>query len=241
MKVSVIVPVKNESGAIKLILDKMPNYVHEVIVVDGNSTDNTVEIAQAHPRVDKVIIQQSRGKGGALSAGFAKATGDLIAIIDADGSMEPSELSDYIEKFPQYDVVKGSRYLQGGGSTDLTAIRSVGNKALTALANFLFKQKWSDMAYGYAVFSSKAVEELALTNYDKMGSFFGHKSYGQGFEIETLMFTRAARRGMKICEVPSFEGDRISGSSNLRAVRDGFRVLFALIIERSRSTPSQLK
>jgi glycosyltransferase involved in cell wall biosynthesis len=239
MKITVIVPVKNEAPSIAWILDRIPTYVAEVIVVDGNSTDDSVALASSHPRVSNVIVQRSNGKGAALSAGFAIATGELVAIIDADGSMKPAELSRYLEKFPEYDVVKGSRYLQGGGSTDLTLIRSLGNKVLTGLANILFQQKWTDMAYGYAVFKKSVLDDLALTNYDKLGSILGHKSYGQGFEIETLMFTRAARRKMKIVEVPSFEENRIAGSSNLRAVRDGFRVLIAIFVERSRSIPEE--
>jgi glycosyltransferase involved in cell wall biosynthesis len=239
LKVSLIVPVKNEAPTIEWILDKIPTYVSEVIVVDGNSNDETVSIAKRHARVSHVIVQISKGKGAALSAGFAIATGELVAIIDADGSMQPAELSKYLEKFPEYDVVKGSRYLPGGGSTDLTFIRSFGNRLLTRLANVLFEQSWTDMAYGYAVFKRSVLDDLALTNYDKLGSILGHKSYGQGFEIETLMFTRAARRKMKIVEVPSFEDDRIAGSSNLRAIRDGFRVLIALFVERSRTVPAE--
>ena len=239
MKVSLIVPVKNEAPTIEWLLNQIPPDISEIIVVDGNSHDKTVELARGHQRVSRVIVQRSKGKGAALSAGFAIATGELVAIIDADGSMKPSELSKYIEKFPEYDVVKGSRYLQSGGSTDLTFVRSLGNRLLTRLANLLFDQSWTDMAYGYAVFKRSVLDELALTDYDKLGSILGHKSYGQGFEIETLMFTRAARRKMKIIEVPSFEENRIAGSSNLRAMRDGFRVLIALFVERSRSVPEE--
>jgi glycosyltransferase involved in cell wall biosynthesis len=237
--VSLIIPVKNEAPTIELILDQIPTYIFEIIVVDGNSNDETVELSRRHRRVSHVIVQRSKGKGAALSAGFAKATGELVAIIDADGSMQPAELSNYLEKFPDYDVVKGSRYLHGGGSTDITFMRSLGNRLLTRLANVLFEQSWTDMAYGYAVFKRSVLEDLALTNYDKLGSILGHKSYGQGFEIETLMFTRAARRKMKIVEVPSFERERIAGSSNLRAIRDGLRVLIALIVERSRFVPAE--
>jgi glycosyltransferase involved in cell wall biosynthesis len=235
---TVVVPVKNESGSLKMFLDQIPEFVSEIIVVDGNSTDNSFEIASTHARVSRVVKQLSRGKGAALSMGFALAKGDLVAIIDADGSMEPTELAKFIAFFPEFDVVKGSRYLEGGGSTDLTLFRSVGNKILTGLANFLFKTNWTDMAYGFAVFTRESVESLALTNFDKLGSFLGHKSYGQGFEIETLMFCRAAKRNLKIKEIASFESDRVSGSSNLRAIRDGFRVLAALLIESLRSQSS---
>jgi glycosyltransferase involved in cell wall biosynthesis len=234
MKVSLVIPVRNEEKNLLFVLDKVPDDIFEIIIVDGNSSDGTVAFAKSHPRKPTVLRQKSRGKGAALSAGFAAATGDLVAIIDADGSMDPGEIALFLSGFPSADIVKGSRYLNGGGSSDLTIIRSSGNRILTKIANVLFKQSWTDMAYGFAVFKREILEDLALTNYDKLGSLFGHKSYGQGFEIETLMFTRAARRNLLLVEVPSYEYDRISGASNLRAIRDGFRVLFALIIERAR-------
>ena len=225
---------RNEASNLKWVLDRIPSQIHEIIVVDGNSTDATVRTALEHARSPKVLHQNSKGKGGALSLGFANATGDVVAIIDADGSMDPSELDSFVAKFPDFDIVKGSRYLKNAGSDDLTFIRSIGNKTLTKIANAWFDQEWTDMAYGYAVFKNTVIHELALTNYDRLGSFFGHKSYGQGFEIETLMFVRAAKRKYKIIEVPSFEAQRISGSSNLRAIRDGFRVLITMIVENHR-------
>ena len=235
--VSVIVPAKNEAETIVSLLDAIPDWVDEIIVVDGQSGDETFNLSASHPRVSVTVQQRSKGKGAALSAGFARATCDLVAIIDADGSMNPQELGSYIAVFPGCDIAKGSRYIQGGGSSDLTFIRSIGNRALTRIANILFKQHWTDMAYGYAVFERKLLSSLALTNYDGLGSIGTRKAYGQGFEIETLMFTRAARRGLEIKEIPSYETSRIAGASNLRAVRDGFRVLFSLLIERARSVP----
>jgi glycosyltransferase involved in cell wall biosynthesis len=237
LKISIIIPVKNEADNINTLLDHLPLNRYEIIIVDGNSTDKTVSIALEHKIKPNVIVQQSSGKGAALSAGFKKATGDLIIIIDADGSMNPKELPRFIEKFPEYDVVKGSRYLPGAGSADLTLVRSLGNRSLTKLANYWFNQNWTDMAYGYAAFKRETLEDLALMHIDKLGNFFGHKSYGQGFEIETLIFTRAAHRGLKVCEIPSYEFIRNHGTSNLRAIRDGIRVLLTLFVEKSRNFP----
>lgn len=232
---SIVIPVFNESESLKQVLDLLPNDLHEVILVDGNSKDNTVEIGSIHPKVSRVLKQKAKGKGAALSSGFASATGELIAIIDADGSMDPGELFRFMEKIPHYDIVKGSRYLPNGGSSDITLVRSVGNKALTFVANKFFRQKWTDLAYGLALFRASIIKDIGLTNFDQLGSFFGHKTYGQGFEIETLMFTRAAKRGFKIAEIWSWEAGRVSGASNLRALRDGIRVMMSLLIEKSRS------
>lgn len=235
--VSLVIPAKNELASLPTVLNSIPSYVDEVIIVDGHSGDGTLEYAKSHPRVDKVVRQRSKGKGAALSAGFANATMDLVAIIDADGSMDLRELEVFLKVIPRFGIVKGSRYLKGGGSSDLTWFRSFGNKALTEIANRFFQQEWTDMAYGFAVFDRDLLQGLALTNYDALGSIFSHKAYGQGFEIETLMFCRAARRGINLMEVPSFEKDRIAGASNLRAIRDGIRVLVALLAERARSVP----
>jgi glycosyltransferase involved in cell wall biosynthesis len=235
--VSLVIPAKNELASLPTVLDSIPPYVDEVIIVDGHSSDGTLEYAKSHPRVDKVVRQRSKGKGAALSTGFAHATMDLVAIIDADGSMDLRELEVFLKVIPRFGIVKGSRYLEGGGSSDLTWFRSFGNKALTEIANRFFQQEWTDMAYGFAVFDRDLLQGLALTNYDALGSIFSHKAYGQGFEIETLMFCRAARRGINLMEVPSFEKDRIAGASNLRAIRDGVRVLVALFVERARSVP----
>ena len=236
--VSLIIPAMNESATLTSIIDSVPTYVDEIIVIDGRSKDNTFEIASNHPRVNKVLRQRSRGKGAALSLGFAMASCDLVAIIDADGSMDPAELKDFLNMFPQAEIVKGSRSKKmGGTSADLTIFRDLGNRVLTKLCNFWFKENWTDLAYGYAVVDRKALGKLGLSSYDEMGSVFGHKSYGQGFEIEALIFCRSSNWGFRVLEVASAEHRRISGSSNLRAIRDGFRVLSAIIIEKNRSKP----
>ena len=238
--VSLIIPAMNESATLTSIIDSVPTYVDEIIVIDGRSKDNTFEIASNHPRVNKVLRQRSRGKGAALSLGFAVATCDLVAIIDADGSMDPAELKKFLNMFPQAEIVKGSRSKKlGGTSADLTIFRDLGNRVLTKLCNVWFKENWTDLAYGYAVVERKALGKLGLSSYDEMGSVFGHKSYGQGFEIEALIFCRSSKWGFRVLEVASAEHRRISGSSNLRAIRDGFRVLSAIIIEKNRSKPNE--
>ncbi len=238
--VSLIIPAMNESATLTSIIDSVPTYVDEIIVIDGRSKDDTFEIASNHPRVNKVLRQRSRGKGAALSLGFAVATCDLVAIIDADGSMDPAELKGFLNMFPQAEIVKGSRSKKlGGTSADLTVFRDLGNRVLTKLCNIWFKENWTDLAYGYAVVDRNALGKLGLSSYDEMGSVFGHKSYGQGFEIEALIFCRSSKWGFRVLEVASAEHRRISGSSNLRAIRDGFRVLSAIIIEKNRSKPNE--
>ncbi len=210
--VSVVIPTLNEAMNLPWVLRRMPSYVDEVVIVDGRSKDDTVDVARAL-RVDVLVVSEPRaGKGCALRAGFAAASGDIIVMLDADGSMDPQEIGWFISPLQHdFDFVKGSRHVTGGGSEDLTWLRRVGNQALTGLANMVLHSNYSDLCYGYIAFRRECLEVLQLES--------------DGFEIETELIVRAAKAGLRIAEVPSLELDRISGNSNLQTFRDGWRVL----------------
>lgn len=216
--VSVVIPTLNEAKNLPWVLRRMPSYVDEVVIVDGRSQDNTVGVARAL-REDVVIVEEKRkGKGVALRSGFAAASGDIIVMLDADGSMDPQEIGWFVSPLQHdYDFVKGSRHVTGGGSEDLTWLRRTGNRALTALANAVLHSNYSDLCYGYIAFRRECLEVLQLES--------------DGFEIETELIVRAARAGLRIAEVPSIELDRISGASNLQTFRDGWRVLATMARE----------
>ena len=166
--------------------------------------------------------------------GFRSASGELIAMIDGDGSMDANEIPRFFDALIDgADVAKGTRY-GTGGSEDLTLFRDLGNRVLTRVVNSTFGVDWDDLAYGFAAFRKSAILRLNLDHLDDQHSILGHKAYGQGFEIETLLFCRSSRLGLKVVEVPSVERARIAGASNLRAVRDGFRVCAAIVAERVR-------
>jgi glycosyltransferase involved in cell wall biosynthesis len=196
----------------------MPSYVDEVVIVDGRSVDHTVAVAKAL-RSDVVVVAEPRkGKGVAVRAGLSAASGDIIVMLDADGSMDPREIGWFVSPLQHdYDFVKGSRYVTGGGSEDITWLRSAGNLALTALANTVLRSNYSDLCYGYIAMRRECLDVLQLES--------------DGFEIETELIVRAARAGLRIAEVPSIELDRISGASNLQTFRDGWRVLRTLARE----------
>ncbi len=217
--VSVVIPTLNEAMNLPWVLRRMPSYVDEVVIVDGRSLDATVDVARAL-RLDVVVVAETRpGKGNAIRAGFAAATGDIIVMLDGDGSMDPQEIGWLVTPLQHdYDFVKGSRYVTGGGSDDLTWLRSNGNRALTGLANAVLHSNYSDLCYGYIALRRECVDILELKS--------------DGFEIETELIVRAARAGLRIAEVPSHELCRISGQSNLHTFRDGWRVLRTLARER---------
>ena len=238
-RVSVVIPTRNEARNIPVVLSALPrDLVDEVILVDGNSTDRTVEVAlAAYPEL--VVVRQTRkGKGNALAAEFEAVTDDYIVMIDADGSMDPKEICDFIAALDSgADYAKGSRFMPGGGSADITAIRKLGNLVLNGTTNVLFRTHFTDLCYGYNAFRRECVRTFALPPAHD-DSVAAH--WGDGFEIETLINVRVAKAGMQISEVASFESERLFGESNLRTFRDGWRVLRTIMRERFGATPETL-
>jgi len=227
---SVVIPARNEAKNIPFVLERLPVGVSEVILVDGNSVDDTIAVAQQY-RPDIVVVHQSRrGKGNALAAGFSAATGDYIVMIDADGSMDPTEIPDFVDALDAgADYAKGTRFAAGGGSDDISRTRDMGNKFLNGITNLLFRTKYSDLCYGYNAFRRECIAAFALPDaHDTSAPAF----WGDGFEIETLINVRVAKCKLAIAEVGSFEYPRISGESNLRTFRDGSRVLVTIMRER---------
>lgn len=220
-RVSVIIPAKNEAKNLPHVLPNIPVWVDEVILVDGQSTDDTIEVAQRLRPGIRVVEQIGRGKGAALRTGFAAATGEIIVMLDADGSTSPGEIGMFV-RLLRYgaDFVKGSRFLQGAGTSDMGMLRRLGNAGLTFLVRLLFGGSYSDLCYGYNAFWARYLPLLALD--------------GDGFEIETMMNVRALRAGLKVVEIHSFEAERIHGSSNLRTFPDGWRVLKTIFKEWAR-------
>ena len=216
--VAVVIPTLNEARNLEHVLPKIPDWVNEIILVDGFSTDDTVAVAKALcPRV-QVVYEKVKGKGAALRAGFAAATSDLIVMIDADGSTAPEEIPDFVDALNEgADFAKGSRYMAGGGSADITVIRSLGNLVFTYLVRWAFGGEFTDLCYGYNAFRRDALPYLELD--------------GDGFEIETMMNIRAHTLGLKVVEIPSFEQERIHGQSNLRTIPDGWRVIKTIFSE----------
>ena len=219
--VSVVIPTYNEEANLPHVLRRIPEQVDEVVVVDGHSADRTVEVAkECWPDV-RVIYQTGTGKGNALACGFAQSSGDIIVMLDADGSTDPQEIPRFVAALETgADFVKGSRFITGGGSDDFTPLRRFGNRMLSRMVNVLFGTNYTDLCYGYTAFRRSCLDEFSVD--------------ANGFEVETLMNVRAARSGVSIAEVPSFEHLRLSGDSNLSTRKDGIRVLRTIIAEKFR-------
>lgn len=223
--VSVVIPTLNEAENLRLLLPRIPEWIHEIIIVDGRSVDGTVEVALEMLPDIKIVLERRRGKGAALRAGFEAATGDIVVMMDADGSMDPDEILLFVAALMSgADFAKGSRFLQGAGTTDMTLFRRIGNLYLTYAVRLLYGSYFSDLCYGYMAFWRKHVPIL--------------RSDCDGFEIETLINIRALKNHLKVVEVASFESDRIHGVSNLRAIPDGWRVLKTIFREKAFAAPA---
>jgi glycosyltransferase involved in cell wall biosynthesis len=231
-KVSVVIPALNEARNLPHVFSRLPPALHEVIIVDGRSVDDTVATARRLRPGVRILTQTRRGKGNALACGFAAATGDIIAMVDADGSADPGEIPAFVQALLDgADYAKGSRFAPGGGSSDITRLRQAGNRVLSGLVNLLCGTRYSDLCYGYNAFWRRAVPVLGL-DADTPAPADGTWLWGDGFEVETLLTIRVARAGLTVTEVASFEHPRIHGVSNLNAARDGLRVLRTILVER---------
>jgi glycosyltransferase involved in cell wall biosynthesis len=234
-RVSIVVPALNEALNLSVVLPKLPR-VHEVILVDGGSVDGTVAAARrALPRII-TVLQSRKGKGNALAAGFARVTGDIVVMFDADGSADPEEIQRFVKALTDgADFAKGSRFTEGGGSADITPVRKLGNLFLNTLFNIGFKSRYTDLCYGYNAFWADMIPLLDLPDHTLPMPSNGKMMWGDGFEIETVINCRFAAAGVRITEVPSVEKLRMFGESNLHAVSDGLRVLKTLLTERRRA------
>jgi glycosyltransferase involved in cell wall biosynthesis len=231
--VSVVIPAKNEALNLPQVLTRIPAGVDEVILVDGNSIDDTVAVARDLLPGIIVIGQTRKGKGNALACGFAAATGDLIVMLDADGSTDPAEIPRFVAALTEgADFAKGSRFMPGAGSSDISRLRQMGNFWLNRIVNLLYRTRYTDLCYGYNAFRRDCLPVMDLDPGRPGDVHSDSMLWGDGFEVETLINVRIAKAGLRVTEVPSFERSRFSGASNLHAFSDGLRVLRTIHAER---------
>ena len=221
-KVSIIIPTLNEEKNIRIVLRKIKEffrqrsyYAYEIIVVDGYSKDKTVEVAK---RNGCKILYDKLGKGSALIKGMRAAKGEIIVTMDADVSQRPVELGLLIEGIRAgYDIVMGSRFIQGGGTEDMSWCRKMGNKFFVTLVNILWGMHYTDLCYGYRAFRNGVWKKLNLKS--------------TGFGIETEISIKAAKRKLNVLEVPSFEKKRLHGEGKLKTLKHGWVILKTILNE----------
>lgn len=240
-RVSVVIPARNEARNLEIILPKLPP-VYEVILVDGNSVDDTIATAQRIMPTIKVVQQTRKGKGNALACGFEAVTGDVVVMFDADCSADPDEIPRFVDALVAgADVAKGTRYALGGGSDDITIVRSLGNRGLNVVCNVLLGARYTDLCYGYNAFWADTLPKIGLLSSTLPKPIDGSMLWGDGFEIETILTCRWSAADLAISEVPSHEKLRVHGASNLNAITDGIRVLKSIMHERRRASEAKVR
>jgi glycosyltransferase involved in cell wall biosynthesis len=226
-RVSVVIPALNEAACLPHVMPRLPAWLHEVLLVDGQSTDDTVEVARRLYPAVRIVSQQGRGKGAALRTGLLCASGDIIVTLDADGSTDPAEIPAFVGALlGGADFAKGSRFLQGAGSTDMAGLRRFGNWGFAVFANVLFQTRFSDLTYGYNAVWAHHRWALALEI--------------DGWPHEIITNIRVATSGLKVVEVASFEHARVAGSAKLQLVPAAVAILTAILAERLRGRPRRM-
>ncbi len=218
--VSVIIPTLNEARNLPLVLPFLPlDEIDEVILVDGHSVDGTAELARRLIPNIRVIFEPQPGKGLALRRGYEAASGDILIVLDADGSNDPREIPRFVRALMEgADFVKGSRFAPQGGTTDMPRIRMLGNSAFVKIVNLLWSTSFTDLCYGYHAFWKYCLDNINIEDVD-------------GFEIDTAIYLQAVRKHLRIVEVPSFEGYRFYGQGKLQTIPDGWKVLRTIFNE----------
>lgn len=224
MRVSIVIPIYNERDTLHEIVRRVVGVpglnLYEVILVDDYSTDGTRELLEEdfnEPLFTKCYHDENRGKGAALRSGFAKVSGDIVAIQDADLEYDPTDLPSLIRPIVKgdADVVFGSRFMGGGPHRVAFYWHMRGNKLLTTLSNMTTNINLSDMECGYKVFRRDVLEQIEVEE-DRFG-------------VEPELTAKVAKLGVRICEVGISYYGRTYGEGKKISWEDGFRALYAIL------------
>jgi glycosyltransferase involved in cell wall biosynthesis len=222
---SVIVPCRNERGTIDAIVRRLPEMGGrtEVIFVDGHSTDGTVDeierVIRANPaRNLKLVRQDGNGKGDAVRLGFARATGDVLMILDADMTVAPEELPKFYEALVSGygEFINGTRLVYPMDGQAMQLLNLVANKAFSALFSYLLEQRFHDTLCGTKALWRSDYELIAAQR-----SYFGDLDPFGDFD---LLFG-ASRLNLKIREVPVRYSERVYGQTNIKRFSHGWQLL----------------
>ncbi|MFH0862306.1 MAG: glycosyltransferase family 2 protein [Candidatus Altiarchaeota archaeon] len=197
--ITAVVPALNEQDSIRAVIEGLKPLADEIIVVDGHSRDRTAEIAR---KCGASVLFDEVGKGSAVRKGFSEARGGIVVMVDADCSHRPEEVAKAVKKIREgYDVCMPSRFMEGGGSEDITPLRVFGNGFYKFWVRLFWGVSYTDICYGFRAFSRSALKKLDLS--------------ADGFDLEVEIAIKTAKKGLKFVEIPSLELKRKSGSGKL--------------------------
>ncbi|MDO8424410.1 MAG: glycosyltransferase family 2 protein [bacterium] len=215
MKVSLVIPTRNEINSLERTIKEIPaGFVDEIVVSDGHSTDGTRELAASLGC--KAITQEGKGFGLGIISGIKAATGDVIIIMDADGSQNPADIPQLLGKIKEgYDVGWGSRYLGRGKTADDTWLRYFGNKFFTTITGLIHGLWVADILYMFAAFKKDIFNKIELQS--------------PGFEFCIELPVKAHRAGFKFGQVPCIERKRMAGKTKVNDLVDGYKIFKSIL------------
>ncbi|MDD5677772.1 MAG: glycosyltransferase family 2 protein [Kiritimatiellae bacterium] len=219
-RISLVIPAKNEGEGIGQLVVAAKGYADEIIVVDGHSSDRTVDYAAAQGAI--VISDNKKGKGDAYKVGIQNVTGDIIVFMDADGSHDPKMIPALIAPLvkDQADFVIGSRFK--GGSDEWkgdisTYLRSVGSGFLILVINYRWKSHLTECLNGFRAIKRNAAMQLNLKAND--------------FDIEQHMIVQCLKHKLRVTEVATHEYERKWGASKLPTYRKSYLFFWRLFLD----------
>jgi glycosyltransferase involved in cell wall biosynthesis len=229
MKVTLLIPTLNEEDGMKTIMPRVDKSLFDqILVVDGNSKDRTVELARQMGY--DVVLQKTPGIRGAYMDALPHIKGEAILTFSPDGNSIPELLKPCIDKFNEgYDMVIVSRYAQGAKSYDDDAVTGFGNWLFTGSINFFHRAAYTDAMVIYRIYRKNLITELDL---DKDSSFsFEEKLFHTNISWEPLLSIRAAKRRLKLVDIPGDEPKREGGERKLQVLKWGAAYYFEILRE----------
>jgi dolichol-phosphate mannosyltransferase len=223
--ICIILPALNEELAVGKVIDEVPRqaieekgYQVDILVVDGNSSDRTRQIAQE--KGTRVIVEPRRGKGRAVRTALSETDADFIFMLDADYTYPTTYIPEMLKILENFPVVVGSRLKGEREPGSMKRLNLIGNYLLTWWANFLYRTRISDLCTGYWGFRGEVIPNVSLTI--------------EGFQLEAELLTQFARKGYAIAEIP-IHYRRREGKAKLSGLKDGFKIGWMLLHRRFRA------
>lgn len=229
MKTTLLVPTLNEIDGMKTIMPKVKkDWCDQILIIDGQSTDGTIEYAKENGY--EIIVQEKKGMRNAYMEALPHVTGDVILTFSPDGNSIPELIPECLNKLKEgFDMVIVSRYKDGAKSYDDDVVTGFGNKLFTTLISLLHGFRYTDAMVIYRAYKKNLISDLDL---DKEESFeVEEKLFSTNISWEPLLSIRAAKRKLKIAEIPGDEPVREGGERKLQVLRWGASYLFEVFRE----------
>lgn len=236
--VTLLVPTLNEIDGMKAVMPQVRReWVDQILVVDGNSTDGTAEYARAQGY--EVVVQKKKGPRHAFNEAFPHVRGDLVITFSPDGNSKPEVIPLLIEKMGEgYDMVIASRYKDGAKSDDDDWFTGFGNWLFTRLVNWLHAAHYTDAMVIYRAYKTKLFQALDL---DKDESYTPERWLGTVIGVEPLLSVRCAKMKLRVAEIPADEPRRVGGERKLDALRWGGAYLLQFFRELYHWNPNRAR